>query len=105
MVFMIVVITPVIIIVILVIPVAFVHFPAFLIVVVMRMVPIGTGVWGALPASGNPAIVMPLWYPISLDPNTPRLRWGTMALIAERGRGCSNVNRNLTECRDCQSCS
>src|ERR1700680_3977849 len=99
MVFMIIVITPVIIIVILVIPVAFVHFPAYLIVVVMRMVPICAGVWGTLPVPWNPAIVMPLWYPISLDPNKTCLRRRTLALIAKRRRRCSNVNRNLTECR------
>ena len=103
MVVMVVVITPMIVVVIFVVPVAFMELPAFPIMVVMRMVPIGSSVWRALPVSGNPAIVMPVGGPVSLDPNKTCLRRRTMALIAERRRRCSDINRNLTECRHCQS--
>jgi len=100
---MIVVVTPMVIIVILVIPVTFVVCPALLVMVVMGMGPICAFVRRALPVSRNPAIVVTLGYPVSLDPNKARTwRWAT-TLIAKRRRRCSDVNRNLTECWNCQS--
>ena len=98
-----VMITPVVIVVILMVPVAFMKLPAFLIMVVMGMGPICAFVRRALPVSCNPAIVVTLGYPVSLDPNKACTGRRATTLIAQRRRRGSDVNRNLTECWNCQS--
>jgi hypothetical protein len=96
-------VVPVVAPVIFMIPVPVMHFPALLVVVVMRMAPICTLERWALPVSGYPAIVMTVGSPISTNPHKARTRRRATTLIAERRRRCSDVNRNLTERWNCQS--
>ena len=83
--------------VILVVPVAFVHLPALLVVVVMRVAPIGAGVRWPHPDSGHPDIAASAVAPVSLSPNETLARHGGPHLIAQRRRRTADVDVDLSD--------
>jgi len=54
--------------VVFVVPVAFMHAPAFLVVVIVWMVPVGAGIRRAVPTAANPYIMAALISPVSVNP-------------------------------------
>ena len=62
-------VTPVVAVMVLAVPMSFVHLPAFSIMVVMRMGPVCSFKWRTLPMSPDPLVMMTKRRPISLDPN------------------------------------
>jgi hypothetical protein len=86
--------------VIFMIPVALMHLPALLVVIVMGMVPIGPFVWRSVPAPCYPPIMMPVRRPIPLDPGISWTRFRSTLFVAQ-GRWCaSDVYRKLRRSRD-----
>jgi hypothetical protein len=96
--------SPVSIVMVLMVPMPFVKLPAFAIVIVMRMVPIGAFIWRTLPPSCNPAIAMSARCPIPVDPSETRRRDRPSHFVTKRWRRCSDVDRNLSKSWDGQSC-
>jgi hypothetical protein len=84
-----------------VIPVAFMHLPALLVVVVVRMAPIGAGVRWPLPHAGGPDIAAAALSPIAIDPDEAFSRHRRSYLIPDRWRRSADINLDLAECRDC----
>ena len=82
-----------------VIPVAFMHLPALLVVVIVRMAPVGTGVGWPLPDAGVPDIVAAAIPPITIDPGVAFSRHRRPYLIPHR-RGSAEIDADLAECRD-----
>src|SRR5438105_13202712 len=81
-------VSPVAVVVVLMIPMALVHSPAFAVVVVMRMTPVCPFVWRTIPASPDPAVTWTNWFPISVHPDKLLIRSTPTLLIADRrGRG------------------
>jgi len=82
-------------IVIFVVPVSFVELPALLVVVIVRMIPVGSFVGRTVPASLNPAVVAAIGGPISIYPGVAGAGHWSTGLDAERWWRRSDVNRNL----------
>src|ERR1700686_233914 len=89
--------------VILMIPVAFMHPPAFTIVIVMRMIPIRPFVGRTVPTPCHPPVVMPIRGPVPLDPNVARARNRPALLVTQRRWRGSDVHGNLCRSRDGES--
>jgi len=89
--------------VILMIPVAFMHPPAFTIVIVMRMAPIRPFVGRTVPTPCHPTVVMPIRGPVPLDPNVARARNRPAPLVTQRRWRGSDVYPNLCRSRNCES--
>jgi hypothetical protein len=86
---------PVAIVVVFMVPVSLVHFPAFRIVIVVRVAPVGARVGRTVPAPLDPAVVVAIGSPISSDPVVAWAGFWSTNLNAEgRWRG-SDVYRNL----------
>src|ERR1700730_17117305 len=89
--------------VVLTIPVAFMHPPAFTIVIVMRMAPIRPFVGRTLPVPFHPSVAMPLRGPIPLHPDVA-WSWNRRApLVTQRRRRASDIDGNLCRSRDGES--
>lgn len=88
--------------VVFVIPVAFVHLPASLVVVVVGVAPVGAGVRWPLPAAGNPDVAAAARAPVAVNPGVTFSWHGWPYLIADRWR-CAEIDLDLTECRGSQS--
>src|ERR1700694_4937023 len=86
--------------VILMIPVAFMHPPAFTIVIVMRMAPIRPFVGRTVPMPCHPPVVTPIRCPVPLDPNVARTRNRPSPLVPQRRWCASDVLGNLCRSRD-----
>jgi len=90
-----VMIAPMALVVVLVVPMSFVPFPAFAIVVVVRMRPVGPFKGRTLPMSPHPLVTVAHRCPISFDPYEPRFGRRTRLFVNDsRWRG-PNVHRNL----------
>ena len=88
-------VAPMAVVVVLVVPMPFVTFPAFAIVVVVRMRPVGPFKGRTLPMSPHPLVMVAHRCPISFDPYEPRFRrWTRLFVNDSRWRG-PNVHRNL----------
>ncbi len=90
--------------VIFMIPMTLVHPPSLLVVVIVRMAPIGAGVGRPIPAAGNPDIPSALVAPITIHPAIafPRVGWANF--VAQRRRRLPDINPNLTKRRNCKNC-
>ena len=88
-------VSPVAIVVVLMVPMSLVHFPAFAVVVIMRMTPVCPFIWRPVPASPDPPVVVTDWFPISIHPDEARTRSRSILLIADRRWRDSDVHRNL----------
>jgi hypothetical protein len=51
------------------VPVSFVELPSLLVMVIVRMAPIGAGVRRPVPTSGNPYVLSVSCAPIAIDPS------------------------------------
>jgi hypothetical protein len=88
---------------ILMIPVPFMHLPTLTIVIIVRMVPIGPFIGRTIPAPCYPPIVMSMRGPVPVDPGVAWARfWPTLLEPVGRGRA-SNVHANLCRSRDGES--
>ena len=67
---------PVFVAVVFMVPMSFVVLPAFPVVIVMRMRPIGAGIRWLLVAPGDPTVVVTLRHPATTDPNHSNYRRG-----------------------------
>jgi hypothetical protein len=76
------VIISVVLVVIFVVPMAFMQLPALALVVIVRMVPIGTFVRRSVPTPRHPSVVMPVGSPIALDPGIAGARFRSPFFIA-----------------------
>jgi hypothetical protein len=83
------------------VPVAFVHLPALLVVVVVGMAPVGAGVGWPLPDTWNPDIAVAAGSPVAIDPGVAFSWHGRPDLIADCWRRGPDIDLNLAECRDC----
>jgi hypothetical protein len=90
----------IVLVVILMIPVAFMHLPALTVVIIVRVVPICPFIGSTLPAPGYPTIVMPMRGPVSLDPGVARTWTRPTLLVAVRRWCASDVYANLSRSRD-----
>src|SRR5277367_5716667 len=85
--------------VVFVVPVSFMDLPALLVVIVMRMGPVGARVGRSLPNSRDPDIATATLSPVSVDPCVAFSWHRRSYLIADGwGRG-ADVNLDLAECR------
>jgi hypothetical protein len=87
-------------IVVFMIPVAVVQLPALLIVVIVRVIPVGSGVGRLNPVPTHPGVVTPVRCPVAFHPGVPGS--GSVAapfVTKSRWRG-SEINGNLREGRD-----
>ena len=82
-------------IVVFVVPVALVHLPALLIVIIVRVIPVGAFVGRTVPVSLDPAVVVAVGNPISLHPGVARAGHRSLGLVAEWRRRGFDVDRNL----------
>lgn len=81
--------------VVLVVPVAFVHLPALLVMIIVRMIPVGAFVRRTVPVSPDPVVVAAIGGPISFDPGVARARHRSTGFVAKWWRCGSDVDRNL----------
>jgi hypothetical protein len=88
-------ITPVVLVVVLVVPMSFVPFPAFAIVVVMRMRPVRSFIRRTLPVSPDPSVVVTIWRPISVDPNETGAGRRRRIFIHDRRWRGPDIHRHL----------
>lgn len=83
--------------VVVMVPVAVVHLPATLVVVIVWMAPVGAVVGWALPDSGTPGIAAPVISPVAFSPDVPLAGHGRTNFSA-KGRGrATDVNVNLCD--------
>jgi hypothetical protein len=82
------------------VPVAFMHLPATIIMVVVRMAPVGSRIGRPLPDPGDPDIPPAAITPIAVDPSiaVSRDRWPY--LIAYGWWRRADVDVDLAECRN-----
>jgi hypothetical protein len=77
------------------IPVSFVQLPALLVMIVVRVAPIGAFVRRTVPAALDPAVVATVGGPISFNPSVAWTgNWSALFVAEGRGSG-SDVYRNL----------
>ena len=100
----IVVMVVVVIAMIIMVPVSFVEAPSLLVVVIVRMAPIGAGVRRPVPTSGNPYVLALSGAPITVDPSVAFAGWRGTSLIAHWWRISADINANLRKSRHCEHC-
>jgi hypothetical protein len=84
-----------------VIPMAFMHLPATVIMVVVRMTPVSSRVGRPLPDARDPDVAAAAISPVTVDPNET-IAWERRPhLIANGGRRRADVDLYLAECRNC----
>jgi hypothetical protein len=84
---------------ILVVPVALMHLPPTVIMVIVRMAPVSSCVGWSLPPARDPDIPVSVRAPISVDPNETLSRDRGAWLIAQRRWWCTDVHPNLSKRR------
>jgi hypothetical protein len=84
-----------------VVPMAFMHLPATLIMVVVRMAPVSSGIRRPLPNSWNPDIPSPANAPVAINPGVAFARKRRPYLITNGWRRRTDVNLHLAECWNC----
>jgi hypothetical protein len=82
------------------IPVALMDPPALLVVVVVRVAPVGAGVGWLLPTPGDPDVVAAARAPVPVDPRVAFSWHQRSYLIADWWRRGADINLDLTECRE-----
>jgi hypothetical protein len=86
------------------IPVSFVELPSLLVVVIVRMAPIGTGVRRPVPTSGDPYVLSIPGAPIAIDPGVSFAGGRRTSLIAHWWRGSADIEADLRKSRHCEHC-
>lgn len=82
------------------VPVAFMHLPATIIMVVVRMAPVGSHVGRPLPDPGDPDISPAAITPVAVDPGVSFSWHRWPYLIAYGWRRRADVDVDLAECRN-----
>jgi hypothetical protein len=77
------------------VPVSFVEAPSFLVVVIVRMAPIGAGVRRPVPTSWNPYVLSVSCAPITVDPGVSFAGGRGTSLIAHWWRISANIDADL----------
>ena len=83
-----------------VVPMAFMHLPATLIMVVVRMAPVGSCIGWPLPNPGDPDIPSAASSPVAVNPDKAFARKRRPRFIANGWRS-TEVNLDLAECGNC----
>jgi hypothetical protein len=83
-----------------VIPMAFVNLPALLVVVVVRMAPIGTGIRWPLPDAWDPDIAAAALSPVAVHPGVALSRDRRPYFIPHRWWRGTDINLDLAKCRN-----
>src|ERR1700736_2920441 len=94
---------PVVLVVILVIPMAFMQLPTLPLVIVVRMVPIAAFIRGAVPTSCHPSVMPPIRGPITIDPGIARTRLRSAFFVTQWRRCASDVYFDLRHGRNGES--
>jgi hypothetical protein len=89
---------------ILAVPVSFVEAPSLLVMVIMRMAPIGASVRRPVPTSGNPYVLAVSGAPISVDPGISFARGRGSSLITHWWRISADIHADLRKSRHCEHC-
>src|ERR1035437_10206819 len=85
------------------IPVAFVHMPAILVMIIVRVAPICASVWWTVPAPGNPYVPAAVVTPVSVDPGIAFTRHRRTAFITHRWRRlAADDDADLRRRRSCE---
>jgi hypothetical protein len=84
-----------------VVPMAFMHLPATLIVVVVRMAPISSWIGRPLPNSRDPDIPSATSSPVAINPGIAIARKRRPHFIANGWRRRTDVDLDLAERRNC----
>jgi hypothetical protein len=84
------------------VPMASVHLPATVKMVVVRMTPVGSRVGWPLPNPGDPYIAAAAWSPIAINPGVAFSGHLGPYLITNGRRRRADVNLYLAECWNCQ---
>ena len=77
------------------VPVSFVEAPSFLVMVIVRMAPIGAGVRRPVPTSWNPYIPSVSCAPIAVDPSVSFAGGRGTSLIAHWWRISADIDADL----------
>jgi hypothetical protein len=85
-----------------VIPMSFVHLPATLVVVIVRMSPVSARIRWPLPYARIPDITPIIVAPVSVDPGVALAWHGRSDFIADGWWRSADVNMDLAKCRHCQ---
>ena len=80
------------------VPVALMYSPALLVVVVVRMAPVGARVGWPLPSAGDPDVAATACSPVTVNPVVAFFRHRRPYLVADRWRR-AEIDLDLTECR------
>jgi hypothetical protein len=83
-----------------VIPVALVHLPTLLVVIVVGVAPVGAGIRWPLPDAGDPDVTVATLPPVAIDPGVASSWHGRPNLISHRRRR-AEINLDLTEGGGC----
>jgi len=83
------------------VPMAFMHLPATLIMVVVGMAPVGSRVGRPLPDTRDPDIPPAALSPVAIHPGVAFSWHRRPHLITNGRRRRADVNLYLAECRDC----
>jgi len=83
--------------VVFVVPVAFVHLPSLLVVVVVGMAPGGTGEGWTLPDADVPYISASIVTPVAFGPDKAHSRRRSTDFVAEGWRRASDVDVDLSD--------
>jgi hypothetical protein len=90
-----IVLSPVTVVVILAVPMSLMHPPAFPVVVIVGMAPVGPLIRRTFPASSDPPVMVTHWFPISVHPDKLWTWRRSILLIADRRWRGPDVYRNL----------
>ena len=88
-------VAPMVAVVVLVVPMSFVQFPAFAIVIVMRMGPVCSFKRRTVPVTADPLVMATNWHPISLHPNEAGAGRRPRLFINDRRWRGADIHRNL----------
>lgn len=81
------------------IPMALVHLPALLVMVVVRMAPVSAGIGRAIPAARNPDVASILRAPVTVDPGITVAGHGWADFIPQGWRGSTDIDTDLSKGR------
>ena len=85
------------------VPMAFVHLPALLVVVVVRMTPVSTGIRRTRPDTWHPDVTASAVAPVAFGPHKADSRHGRAHLVPKRRRCAADIHMNLSDGRRSKS--